>query len=129
MFVKYLSTYDTMILDTMIPNQHIVHIHNVLIKYYTVVQQIRRVLLHPDSNQVILNLQINSQVLSQPWMKGLGQSVGGMLTAAPGGGTGGDKAQGEVGHWNFKWDDFRNDFEWFWSRGMRSRHLIQIINI
>eukprot|EP00434_Breviolum_minutum_P004570 symbB.v1.2.004031.t3/scaffold227.1/size261201/17 len=32
-----------------------------------------------------------SRVLSQPWMKGLGQSVGGMLTAAPGGGTGGDK--------------------------------------
>ena len=35
-------------------------------------------------------------------MKGLGQSVGGMLTAAPGGGTGGDKAKGEVGHSDFK---------------------------
>lgn len=32
------------------------------------------------------------QALSQPWMEGLGQSVGGMLTAAPGGGTGSDKA-------------------------------------
>lgn len=31
------------------------------------------------------------QALSQPWMEGLGQSVGGMLTAAPGGGTGSDK--------------------------------------
>ena len=30
--------------------------------------------------------------MSQPWMEGLGQSVGGMLTAAPGGGTGSDKA-------------------------------------
>ena len=54
--------------------------------------------------------KINSEVLSQPWMKGLGQSVGGMLTAAPGGGTGGDKAQGEVGHSGFfVWDDFGND--------------------
>lgn len=32
-----------------------------------------------------------AQVLSQPWMEGLGQSVGGLLTAAPGGGTGSDK--------------------------------------
>lgn len=30
-------------------------------------------------------------MLSQPWMEGLGQSVGGLLTAAPGGGTGSDK--------------------------------------
>lgn len=59
------------------------------------------VLLDPDSNQIVPNLRINSEVLSQPWMKGLGQSVGGMLTAAPGGGTGGDKAQGEVGHSDF----------------------------
>ncbi|CAK8993708.1 unnamed protein product [Durusdinium trenchii] len=45
--------------------------------------------LEEDSADV-LDEEAPRQVLSQPWMEGLGQSVG-LMTAAPGGGTGADK--------------------------------------
>ena len=49
-------------------------------------------ILDPQVFFQIPMFRTSAQAMSQPWMEGLGQSVGGMLTAAPGGGTGSDKA-------------------------------------